>query len=153
MKKIFGILFILIISVSFVNAQQQKFAVTKTDAEWKEILTPFEYTVLREKGTENPYTGKYWNNHEKGIYVCAACGQKLFSSDTKSESHTGWPSFYKPLDKNAVIEQQDDSYNTVRTEILCSRCGGHLGHVFNDGPKPTGLRYCMNSAALKFIKQ
>lgn len=153
MKKIFSTIAILATAICFINWQSGKFPVTKTDAEWKQILTPEQYSILRQKGTERAYTGTYWNNHEKGNYVCAACGQVLFSSDTKFESGTGWPSFYQPISKNAVIEETDNSYGMQRTEVVCSRCGGHLGHVFDDGPKPTGLRYCMNSAAMKFVKQ
>jgi len=126
--------------------------VVKTDEEWKKILTPEQFHVLRKKGTERAFSGKLWDNHEKGTYVCAACKQPLFHSKAKFESGTGWPSFWEPIDKGAVEEHSDRSFFMTRTEILCSRCGGHLGHVFDDGPKPTGLRYCMNSAALDFVK-
>lgn len=121
----------------------------KSDAEWREELTPEQYRILREKGTEPAFTGAYHATKTPGVYRCAGCGQKLFLSDTKFESGTGWPSFYAPANNEAVATDQDTSHGMIRTEVMCGKCGGHLGHVFDDGPKPTGLRYCINSAALK----
>lgn len=141
----------LLMGSAIVNAQSKTYAVTKTDAEWKKQLTPLQFEVTRKKGTERAYTGKYWNNHKKGIYKCVDCGQEVFSSEHKFESGTGWPSFWQPYNKANVEEATDNSFGMERTEVNCSRCGAHLGHVFNDGPKTTGLRYCINSASLAFV--
>jgi peptide-methionine (R)-S-oxide reductase len=134
------------------KSSTKKYALMKTDDEWKKSLTGEQYRVLRQKGTERAFTGSYWDNHEKGTYYCAGCHQPLFASDTKFESGTGWPSFYQPMVPNAVKVESDASYGMVRDEVVCSRCGGHLGHVFPDGPRPTGLRYCMNSVSMTFEK-
>jgi peptide-methionine (R)-S-oxide reductase len=126
--------------------------VVKTDAEWKQLLSPASFEVTRHADTERAFSGEYWNNHEKGLYRCICCSNALFSSDTKFESGTGWPSFWQPIAKENVRESTDFSFEMTRTAVSCRLCDAHLGHVFDDGPKPTGLRYCMNSLSLRFVK-
>ncbi len=159
------LIFTLLIMGSCSQAQQQneqknpyyshteKGRLNVSDADWKKVLTPTAYNILREKGTEPANTGPYVHNPKKGIYYCAACGNALFNSGTKFDSHTGWPSFYQPISDKAVANEKDNSYGMERDEVLCARCGGHLGHVFDDGPAPTHLRYCMNGYALNFEEQ
>lgn len=142
------------------NAQYQaadsgkgKYAVTKTEEQWRQVLTPQQYQVLRNKGTERPGSGEYDQHFEKGYYTCVGCNAKLFSSNTKFDAHCGWPSFFAPEDSAAIEYVVDRSHGMVRTEVLCANCGGHLGHVFEDGPAPTGQRYCINSVSMSFVKE
>ena len=127
--------------------------VEKTESEWKAELDDLAFKVLRKAGTERAFTGKYWDNKKPGVYTCGGCGLPLFSSETKFKSGTGWPSYYEPIRKGHVLEKEDSSYGMSRVEVLCARCQGHLGHVFPDGPPPTGLRYCINSVSLDFVEQ
>lgn len=127
--------------------------VRKTDGEWQAQLTPQQFSVARKKGTEPAFMGEYWDNHENGVYRCVCCGAELFDSDTKFESGTGWPSFFAPMDKEQLTLEEDSSYGMRRVEVLCAQCDAHLGHVFPDGPRPTGQRFCMNSASLNFRKK
>lgn len=156
--------FVLIVCVTFFTAcstpeQKSKTEsfdmenkITKSDAEWQNELDPEQYRVLRQQGTERAFTGQYWDHHENGTYVCAGCGTPLFTSNSKFDSGTGWPSFYEPIDQHSIEEKRDTTYGMIRTEVHCAKCGGHMGHLFDDGPKPTGLRYCVNSISLKFQK-
>ena len=153
MKFFIEIVFFLFVTLH-AQQEQEKInmskKVLKSDTEWATCLTPEEYKILREKGTEMAFTGKYYNHKEDGTYTCAGCDYELFSSETKFDSRTGWPSFFQALDKDRIIEKKDKTLGMVRTEILCARCESHLGHVFADGPNPTGLRYCVNSVSLDF---
>lgn len=157
---------ILILSLVYINGacqtksntggevtENSSYPIKKTDEEWKEILSEEQFYILRQQGTERAFTGEYWDNKKKGIYYSAATGQPLFSSEHKYKSGTGWPSFYKPIEENAVKEVVDNSYGMTRTEVVDSGSGSHLGHVFEDGPEPTGLRYCMNSASMIFVAE
>ena len=147
---LFGVSSLLLNKSSIVNAaEMEKFEVTHNDAEWKGLLSPSAYIILRHEGTEPPFSSPLNSEHRVGIFECQGCAQHLYSSKTKFDSHTGWPSFWQPLE-NAVITRADNTLYISRVEVRCRRCGGHLGHVFEDGPKPTGLRYCMNGAAMKF---
>lgn len=150
MKKLF-FLSAFLVAACIGMGQTKKYPVTKTDAEWRKQLTTEQFQVTRQKGTERAFTGIYWDNHDKGIYKCICCGQELFSSATKFDSGTGWPSFWQPIDAKAVETRTDTKFFMTRVEVHCARCGGHQGHIFEDGPKPTGLRYCINGVSLKFV--
>ena len=153
MKSFIKLIFFLFVTL-YAQQEQEKInmsnKILKSDVEWETCLTPEEYKILREKGTEMAFTGKYYNHKEDGTYTCAGCDYELFSSETKFDSGTGWPSFYQALDKDRIIEKEDKALGMTRLEILCARCDSHLGHVFTDGPNPTGLRYCVNSVSLDF---
>ena len=153
MKSFIKLIFFLFVTL-YAQQEQEKInmgnKILKSDVEWETCLTPEEYKILREKGTETAFTGKYYKHKEDGTYTCAGCDYELFSSETKFDSGTGWPSFYQALDKDRIIEKEDKTLGMTRLEILCARCDSHLGHVFTDGPNPTGLRYCVNSVSLDF---
>lgn len=139
-------------NTSTMNNDSTNKTVNKTEEEWKKVLSPEQYHVIRQKGTEAPFSGKFYKHTEKGIYVCAACGEELFKSDTKFDAGCGWPSFFEAIDSTKITYTRDTSHGMIRTEITCTKCGGHLGHVFDDGPQPTGLRYCVNSLSIDFKK-